>query len=46
VCVCVRAIKHYNVRTAKHNSCIFYYYVKMFSQKQHVSTQLNENGST
>jgi hypothetical protein len=33
-------VKYYNVSTVKHNSCIFHYYVKMFLQKQHVSTQL------
>jgi hypothetical protein len=30
----------YKISTGKHNSCIFYYYVKVFSQKQRVSTQL------
>jgi hypothetical protein len=43
VCVCARARaidEHYKINTVKHNSCIFYYYVKTFLQEQHVSTQL------
>jgi hypothetical protein len=37
LCLCD---KYYKISTVKHNSFIFYYYVKMFLQKQHVSTHL------
>jgi hypothetical protein len=40
--VCVYE-KYYKVSTVKYNFCIFYYYVNMFLQEQHVSTQLRSD---
>jgi hypothetical protein len=36
----ISASKYYNGSIVKHNYCVFYCYVKMFLQEQHVSTQL------